>query len=310
MNLVSTLRQLLAASSSCSVVPSGCGEAAPRERSVQCANPHGLHRIAYTEWGDPDNPRVLLCVHGLTRNGRDFDDLARALSGHYRVICPDVVGRGRSGWLPVKDDYQLPTYVADMVTLIARLDVASVHWVGTSMGGLIGMLLACLPDNPIRRLVLNDVGPVITAASIQRIGQYVGRAPLFPRFEDAEAYIRAVSTPFGALTDAQWRHLTATSVKEVEGGWAMRYDPGIGEPFRKSPTVEDVSLWAVYDAIRCPTLVMRGAESDLLLRETALEMGQRGPRATLVEVPAVGHAPTLMDPAQIAPIRDFLLAED
>ncbi len=284
--------------------------AASRQHSVQCIGPHGLHRIAYTEWGDPANPRVLMCVHGLTRNGRDFDDLARVMAQHYRVICPDVAGRGHSAWLPVKDDYQLPTYVADMVTLIARLDVDSVHWVGTSMGGLIGMLLACLPDTPIRRLVLNDVGPLVTLDSIQRIGQYVGQAPVFPSVEAAEAYIRAVSEPFGQLSDAQWRHLTVTSIREVEGGWAMRYDPGIAEPFRKSPLVADVDLWSVYDAITCPTLVVRGAESDLLLRETAVQMGERGPRARLLEVPAVGHAPMLMDPAQIEPIRDFLLEAD
>lgn len=238
----------------------------PRRRSVQCVGPHGLHRMSYLEWGDARNPEVLVCVHGLTRNGRDFDDLARALAPRYRVICPDVVGRGLSSWLPVKDDYQLPTYVADMITLIARLDVDTVHWVGTSMGGLIGMIIASMPDNPIRRLVLNDVGPVITAASLARIGQYVGTAPVFPGFEAAEAYIRAVSAPFGHLSDAQWRHLTESSVREVEGGWAMRYDPGIGDPFRKTPTLEDVSLWPIYDAIGCPTLLMRGAESDLLTR--------------------------------------------
>ena len=280
----------------------------PRRRSVQCAGPHGLHRMSYLEWGDADNPDVLVCVHGLTRNGRDFDELARAMAPHYRVVCPDVVGRGLSSWLPVKTDYQLPTYVADMITLIARLDVDSVHWVGTSMGGLIGMLIASIPDNPIRRLVLNDVGPVVTAASLARIGQYVGMAPVFPHFEAAEAYIRAVSAPFGHLSDAQWRQLTESSVKAVDGGWAVRYDPGIGEPFRQTPLLEDVSLWPIYDAIGCPTLLVRGTESDLLTRETADEMGRRGPRARLVEVPGVGHAPTLMDAGQIAPVRDFLLA--
>ena len=325
MSLVAALRRLFAAEPtppSASAPPLAgppaaapeCAPAAvevpvpePRLRSVQCIGAHGLHRIAYTEWGDPDNPRVLVCVHGLTRNGRDFDDLARAMARHYRVVCPDVAGRGRSAWLAVKDDYQLPTYVADMITLIARLNVDSVHWVGTSMGGLIGMLIASMPDNPIRRLVLNDVGPVVTAASLQRIGEYVGRAPLFPGYEAAERYIREISAPFGHLSDAQWRHLTETSVKEVDGGWAMRYDPGIGDPFRKSPVLADVSLWPVYEAIGCPTLVVRGAESDLLLHETAAQMAARGPQARLVEVPGVGHAPTLMDDAQIAPVRDFLL---
>ncbi|HNI82413.1 MAG TPA: alpha/beta hydrolase [Rhodocyclaceae bacterium] len=266
-----------------------------------------MHRIAYTEWGDPANPRVLMCVHGLTRNGRDFDDLARSLAHHYRVVCPDVVGRGQSEWLAVKDDYQLPTYVADMITLIARLNVETVDWVGTSMGGLIGMLVASLPEQPIRRLVLNDVGPVITVSSLRRIGEYVGKAPVFPSYEAGEAFIRAVSEPFGRLSDAQWRQLAVHSLKQTEAGWEMRYDPGIGEPFRKTPVLMDVELWSIYDAIACPTLVVRGAESDLLLRETAVEMGRRGPKASLFEVPHVGHAPTLMEPAQIAPIRDFLL---
>lgn len=319
MSLLAALRKLFAGAPATppapmSPVPAPPTEVAPepvapepRLRSVQCIGAHGFHRMAYTEWGDPHNPRVLVCVHGLTRNGRDFDDLARAMAPHYRVICPDVVGRGRSGWLAVKDDYQLPTYVADMITLIARLDVETVHWMGTSMGGLIGMIIASMPDNPIRRLVLNDVGPVVTAASLKRIGQYVGNAPVFPSYEAGESYIREVSAPFGRLTDAQWRHLSETSLKEVDGGWAMRYDPGIGEPFRKTPILADVNLWPIYEAISCPTLVMRGAESDLLLHDTAAQMTTRGPKARLVEVPDVGHAPTLMDAQQIAPIRDFLL---
>src|SRR5574338_839749 len=195
------------------------GGIGPRHRRVQCLAPHGLHHMAYTEWGDPANPAVLVCVHGLTRNGRDFDFLARALADRYRVVCPDVAGRGRSDWLPVKEDYVLPTYAADMVTLIARLDAEQVHWVGTSMGGLIGMVLASLPGNPITRLVLNDVGPVLTKLSLARIGEYVGRDPLFPDLPAAEALIRMVSAPFGALTDAQWPHLTEHAVKPAEGGY-------------------------------------------------------------------------------------------
>lgn len=285
---------------------------AVRERHVQCMGPHGLHRIAYTEWGERDNPRVVVCVHGLTRNGRDFDDLARALADDYRVICPDVVGRGRSDWLGVKTDYGFPVYVPDMVTLIARLDVETVHWVGTSMGGLIGMFLASQPHSPITRLVLNDVGPVITAASLQRIGEYVGKAPVFPSMEAAEAYIREVSAPFGPLTDTQWRHLTQYSVRPVQGesgvGYAMVYDPGIGDVFRTTPVQEDVDLWAMYERIACPTLALRGAESDLLERATLEQMAARGPRAQIVEFPGVGHAPMLMDAGQIAVVRDFLLA--
>jgi pimeloyl-ACP methyl ester carboxylesterase len=280
-----------------------------REDSVLCMGAHGLHRMAYTEWGDPSNPRVVICVHGLTRNGRDFDFLAQDLAAEYRVVCPDVVGRGRSEWLAVATDYGLPQYAADMVTLIARLHVEQVHWVGTSMGGLIGMLLASQPKSPIARLVLNDVGPVITAASIRRIGEYLGKAPKFASLEQAEAFVRFVAATFGRLTDAQWRHLTEHSVRPAAGGgYEMRYDPAIAEPFRKAMGDEDVSLWPVYDAIRCPTLVMRGAQSDLLLHETALEMGRRGPRAEVVEIPGVGHAPMMLDEPQIGIVRSFLLA--
>ncbi len=283
--------------------------AAMRQRRVQCSGPHGLHRMAYAEWGDPRNPRVLICVHGLTRQGRDFDFLAQALAGEYRVVCPDVVGRGRSDWHPVKDDYQLPLYVADMVTLIARLDVEQVHWVGTSMGGLIGMALSSLPNTPVARLVLNDVGPVVTVESVQRLQTYVGKAPPFANIAEAEAYIRAVGAPFGSLTDAQWRHLTEHEIRpRADGGVELNYDPGIAEPFLKSPLPADVALWAIYDAIRCPTLAIRGEHSDLLAREIWLEMGRRGPQARTVEIAGVGHAPMMMDAAQIGVVRDFLLA--
>lgn len=286
------------------------GGIGPRHRRVQCLAPHGLHHMAYTEWGDPANPAVLVCVHGLTRNGRDFDFLARALADRYRVVCPDVAGRGRSDWLAAKTDYVLTTYAADMVTLIARLDVETVHWVGLSMGGLIGMVVASLPGTPITRLVLSDVGPVITKASVLRLGEYVGQDPLFPDMAAAEAYIRAVSAPFGALSDAQWRHLTEHSVKAVEGGYRFRYDPGIVQSFRDLVEAEgDIALWDIYDRVSCPTLIIRGAESDLLLPETAAEMAIRGPRARLREIPDVGHAPMLLDAAQIAVAAEFLLGE-
>ena len=279
-----------------------------RQHTVQCLSPGGLHRMAYVEWGDAKNPRVLVCVHGLTRNARDFDFLAKSLSQHYRVVCPDVVGRGRSNWLRIKDHYQLQQYAADMVTLIARLNVDEVHWVGTSMGGLIGMALAAQADTPITRLVLNDVGPVISAAAVKRIGEYVGQMPEFASFKDAEQYIRLVSAPFGKLTDAQWKHLTEHVTRQkADGGFELVYDPGIAEPFRKAMGDEDVSLWPLYDAIRCPTQVVRGAQSDLLSHEICLEMGGRGPKAMIAEIPGVGHAPMFLDEAQVAVVREFLL---
>lgn len=281
------------------------------EKRLLCAalDGSGLHRMAYTEWGDRDNPKVLVCVHGLTRNGRDFDFLARQLAKEYRVVCPDVVGRGKSDWLKKSTGYGFPQYVADMVTLIARLDAAQVHWLGTSMGGLIGMFIAALEHSPITRLILNDVGPVITNESLRRIGEYLGKAPAFASLEQAEQFIRSVSAPFGRLTDAQWRHLTEHSVRqEPDGRWVMRYDPGIAEPFKLGFLMhQDVILWPYYDAIRCPTLVIRGEESDLLPREALAAMAERGPRAWTREIPGVGHAPMFQDEAQVAIVRDFLL---
>lgn len=279
------------------------------EQRVRCVSSAGLHQMVYTEWGERDNPRVLICAHGLTRNGRDFDDLARALANEYRVICPDVVGRGRSDWLRDPSHYVFPQYVADMMTLIARLDVPAVHWFGTSMGGLIGMFIASLEDTPITRLILNDVGPVITSESLKRIGEYLGRAPKFDLYEEAEQFIRTVSAPFGNLTDAQWRHLTEYSIRPgIDGRLEMRYDPAISKPFQQTLLLQDVDLWPIYDRICCPTLLVRGAESDLLTAEAAHAMTQRGPKPRLVEIPNVGHAPMFLDEAQITIARDFLLA--
>ncbi len=280
-----------------------------RQHTVQCLSPAGFHDMAYVEWGDPANPRVLVCVHGLTRCGRDFDFLARAMADRYRVVCPDVVGRGRSAWLRDKSHYAIPQYCGDMVTLLARLNAATVHWLGTSMGGLIGMALAAQPDSPISRLVMNDVGPVITAASIARIGEYLGTAPRFASMEQAEAFVRFVSAPFGALTDAQWRHLTIHTMRPTaDGGFELAYDPGIAAPFRQAMGQgEDVLLWPIYDAVHCPTLLLRGAQSDLLTADTARQMATRGPRAQVVEVAGVGHAPVLMEAGQIGVVRDFLL---
>ncbi|HRF29196.1 MAG: alpha/beta fold hydrolase [Azonexus sp.] len=279
------------------------------QHTVQCIGPSGLHRMAYTEWGARDNPRVLICVHGLTRNGRDFDALAEAMSGHYRVICPDVVGRGQSGRLRDPAGYGIPQYVADMVTLIARLNVDSVHWVGTSMGGLIGMALAAQECTPLRKLVLNDVGPLITVESLQRIATYVGTDPQWASFNEALAYVKLISAPFGQLSEAQWHHLTETSiVQRADGRWAFRYDPRIAEPFKAAFVDKDIDLWPIYAGITCPTLVVRGAESDLLTRDTWQQMGACGPQAQLAEIPGVGHAPMFQSDEQIAIVRDFLLS--
>ena len=282
----------------------------PRERSVQCASPSGLHRMAYTEWGDPANPQVLVCVHGLSRNGRDFDDLARAMTDSHRVVCPDIVGRGRSDWLRDPSGYGVPQYVTDMMVLIARLDVETVQWLGTSMGGLIGMVLASLPGTPVSRLMLNDVGPAISSESIRRIGEYIGRAPRFAGLEEAERYIRAVSAPFGALSDTQWRALTESSVRPAaDGGLEMIYDPKIADSFHRATAAGMIDLWPMFDRVRCPTRIVRGEFSDLLSAEVAQAMTARGPHPDLVQVPGVGHAPMFMDEAQIAIAREFFTAD-
>jgi pimeloyl-ACP methyl ester carboxylesterase len=279
----------------------------PRQGRVQCASAAGLHRVAYLEWGDARNPDVLVCVHGLARCARDFDSLSRALCGRLRVVCPDVAGRGDSDWLADPMLYAIPQYVADMVTLIARLDVERVHWVGTSMGGLIGMALAAQQDSPVAKLVLNDAGPVIAHAALERIGEYLGTDPRFPSVAAAEQVVRAISAPFGPHTDAEWRHLTEILLRRnADGSYRFHYDPRIAEPYRQEIPEGDIEAWPTWDAVRCPTLVIRGAESDLLSRETAQAMTQRGPKAKLVELPGIGHAPTLMHEDQIAIVGEFL----
>jgi pimeloyl-ACP methyl ester carboxylesterase len=267
--------------------------------------------MAYTEWGDPRNPRVLVCVHGLTRLGRDFDRLARALLDHYRVVCPDVVGRGRSDWLREPKLYDVPQYVGDMVTLIARMNAQSVHWVGTSMGGLIGISLAGLPDSPVSKMVINDVGPRLDAAALTRIGSYVGKSVRFASLDEAVDYVAAVAAPFGLRSREEWRELTEPALRQDGDAWVLHYDPLIAVPFAavtpQSAAAGEAAMWKLYDAIACPTLITRGEISDLLTSETAEDMTRRGPRARLVQFAGIGHAPMFFHDDQIAVVRDFLL---
>lgn len=288
----------------------------PQLRFVNCLDSTGLHRMAYWEWSGPsaDAP-VLVCAHGLSRQGRDFDALAREMSKRYRVVCPDVVGRGRSDWLRQPAGYQIPAYVSDMVALLARLDVEQVDWVGTSMGGLIGLGLASLPrpegvPSPVRRLVLNDVGPAIRFEALQRIGTYLGKPARFGSLAEGAAYLRSISEGFGPHSDAEWLALSTPLFREDGGQWKLHYDPAIALPFAAvTPEIAaagEAALWAAYDALRCPTLLIRGAESDLLSADTARQMAERGPRTRLVELPGIGHAPTLIHADQVAIVRDFL----
>ena len=278
-----------------------------RERHLHSLSPHGFHRVVYDEWGDAANMRVAICVHGIGRNARDFDVLAATLADTHRVLSVDMPGRGRSDWLADPNDYVFPTYLTVLTALIARSAAETVDWVGTSMGGLLGITLAAQAGAPIRRLVVNDVGPTIEPAALDRIRGYFGLDPTFETYDEIARYIRTVSAPFGLLTDAQWDHLTATNVRQrPDGRWGLAYDPGIAVPFRSAAAPPD--LWGLWDAVRCPTLLLRGKDSDLLSATTAAQMVARGPKPALVEFAGVGHAPMLLSTDQIDPVASFLRA--
>jgi pimeloyl-ACP methyl ester carboxylesterase len=297
---------------------------APTLNYVPCPDGAGGRRMAYWSWGDTAAPRVVVCVHGLSRQGRDFDTLAAALvarsEGAVRIVCPDVVGRGLSDWLKDPQGYQLPTYVGDMLATLGQLHqqapVMELSWVGTSMGGLIGMALAGTPSlplpAPVGRLVLNDVGPVIQWQALRRIGTYIGQTGRFDSVQQAADVMWQISTGFGPHTPQQWLALSGPMVKPLpEGGFTLHYDPAIAVPFRgmteDAAEKGQAALWELYDAITARTLLLRGANSDLLSHDTAQAMAQRGPRARLVEFAGVGHAPTLVALDQVDAVASFLL---
>jgi pimeloyl-ACP methyl ester carboxylesterase len=285
---------------------------APRLNHVQCLGNRGLHRMAYWEWGDAANPHVVVCVHGLTRQGRDFDTLARALCTEVRVVCPDVVGRGHSDWLADPMQYGIPQYVADMVTLLARANAQRVDWVGTSMGGLIGLSVAALPNSPLGRFVINDVGPTLAPEGLARIGGYVGRVAQWNTLDEAADALWRISQGFGVHTREQWLALTEPQLKRDADKWVPRSDPQIALPFKATtPAMAQAGealLWQAWDRLTLPVLLTRGADSDLLSPATAHAMTQRGPCARLVEFAGVGHAPMFVQPDQIAAVREFLLS--
>ena len=280
----------------------------PRTLSLASLSPHGFHRVVYYEWGDADNARVVVCVHGVGRNGRDFDVLGEALAATHRVLAIDMPGRGESDWLADPNDYTFPTYLTALVALIARSRAESVDWIGTSMGGLLGIVAAAQPKSPVGRLVVNDVGPVIEPVALERIRSYFGLDPTFATYGEIEQYIRTVSAPFGGLTDAQWEHVTRTNVRQrADGRWRLDLRSrhcGAVQGVRRA--AGPVGAW---DAIRCPVLVLRGAESDLLSPATAAQMAARGPKPAVVEFADVGHAPMLLSPEQIDPVARFLRAQ-
>jgi pimeloyl-ACP methyl ester carboxylesterase len=300
----------------------------PTLNYVQCADASGGHRMAYWQWGDPQASHAIVCVHGLSRQGRDFDVLASALllaraSRPLRIACPDLVGRGRSDWLKDPMGYQPPTYAADILGLLAQLHqqaaITTLDWLGTSLGGLVGIGVCATPDlplpSPVRRLVLNDVGPVIQWQALLRIGMYLGQTGRFETVEQAAAAMWAISTSFGPHTPEQWLALSRPMVRALaEGGVTLHYDPAIAVPFRtvtaESAAQGQAALWQLYDNVKAKTLIMRGANSDLLSRDTALAMTRRGPQAGLIEFEGVGHAPTLVTDNQVEAAASFLLRPD
>jgi pimeloyl-ACP methyl ester carboxylesterase len=278
-----------------------------------------FHRIAYTDWGHPANAHVVLCVHGLARNSRDFDYLAAALTPECRVICMDVAGRGDSDWLQNKNEYTFSTYQSDAAAMLARAsgNARKLDWVGTSMGGLIGLFLAAKKNSPIRRLVLNDVGALVPWSALFRMKGYITRGRSFSSEAEVEAYLREVCAPFGALTDEQWRHMARHGARRNgDGAWHLTYDPAIGEglhghidpEFPIGPDLlRGIDLWNVWSKLECPTLVLRGADSEVLLKRTLDEMRERKPDVEIAEFAGVGHAPALMSEDQIRVVKEFLL---
>ena len=276
-----------------------------RQATVEIGDGTAPLRLAFTDWGPPAAERTVVCVHGLTRNSRDFDTLAQRLTRRARVLCFDVAGRGGSGWLVDPARYAVPIYCQHLRLALRRLGIEACDWVGTSMGGLIGMGLASLPGTPIRRLVLNDVGPVVPKAALEVIERYLGLDIAFPDLGALELHLRQIHAAFGRLTDAQWRHLAIHSGRAEGGSWRLHYDPRIREPF-VGAGLADIEIWPVYDAIACPTLLIRGADSLLLSADTAQAMAERGPKAKLVTFAGAGHAPALMADDQIEAIAGWL----
>jgi pimeloyl-ACP methyl ester carboxylesterase len=301
-----------------------------RQESFQALANGSFHRIAYTDWGNVSNPHVVVCAHGLARNSRDFDFLAASLSPRCRVVCMDVAGRGDSDWLENKSYYTFATYQSDAAAMLARASAPAprwlgkpvpsrIDWVGTSMGGVIGMLLAARPGSPIRRLVLNDVGPLIPWSALLRMNGYITRGKTFGNLDEVEAYFRDVCGSFGPLTDAQWKHLARHGARLTkEGGYELCYDPKIGEGLhgRLDPELplgpdllRGIDLWKVWSKLEIPTLVLRGVDSDVLRPTTVQEMRSRKPDVQVVEFHGVGHAPALMSDDQIGVVKEFLLRD-
>ncbi len=278
----------------------------PKINRFTAAAPKSAHEVSYTEWGS-HNENVLVCVHGLTRNGRDFDELAKALSASYRVICPDMPGRGKSGWLDDHDLYNNNYYVQVIIQFLGSIGVKKVDWVGTSMGGIMGMIAAAVYPGLIGRMVLNDVGAMIPVSGMRRIASYVKDEVKFGDASAAQKRFREIFAPFKIEKEEHWQHLFEHGLREVEGGYSFNHDPAIGKPFQMPDNdYQEVDMWRLWEAVNVPTLLVRGEKSDILPREVAGKMAEK-PGVEFVEFAGYGHVPPLMNEEQIGVVKDFLL---
>ena len=278
----------------------------PRTGLVRCITRHGFHNVAYRDWGAKNAPARVFCVHGLTRNSHDFDPLARRLSETARVICPDLAGRGASDWLTDPSDYHLLQYNMDMTVVASSFGHEPVDWIGTSLGALIGISLAGLDNAPIRRLVINDIAPEIPYSALARITSYTGDNRNFASLEEVEAHLRETLSPFGPMTDEDWRRMAKTSSFPTENGFRTHHDPDIIQNFRRYFMFMHFNLWKFWDRITCPVLILRGEHSDFLTPRLLNRMVERLPHAEYLEFAGVGHTPTLNAPVQIDPVLDWL----
>jgi pimeloyl-ACP methyl ester carboxylesterase len=282
------------------------GGPAPRQATIRSIGRHGFHNIAYLDWGDTGAADVAFCVHGLSRNSHDFDPLARVLAARRRVVCPDLVGRGRSDWLHDPTDYNMLQYNLDLTVLAARIGAERFDWIGTSLGGLMGIALAGMPNSPIRRLVINDIAPEIPVPALRRLARYLGADRRFTDLKALELYLRETLASFAPMTDADWRRMAETSSSATDGGFRLAYDPRIARNFRHYWLLIHANLWHYWDSIDCPVLILRGTDSDFLTPNLLERMLRRLPHAEVIEFQGVGHTPTLNAPDQIDPVDAWL----
>lgn len=264
--------------------------------------------MAYREWGDPTNPRVLLCLHGLTRAGSDFDAVARVMRAEFRVICPDIAGRGASDRLRQPKFYRVPHHANDIATLLAVLNVQTVDVLGTSMGGLIGMVLAGLPGSPIAKLLVNDIGPAIDPVGLARIAEYVGKNPRFATADEGVSYLNRLTASFGPHSTQQSDALNRPLIQHYPDGWGLHYDPALATAFSSTtPPEVEAAMWHSWESMTAKALITRGANSDVLSRETMNDMVRRGRHARAIEFADTGHAPAFLVQAQLGVARAFFL---